>query len=406
MEDSQGTVYCNVDLLSMIRSCHSILRCNIRSHWVKGHQDPAAKAHPLPLSSRLNIIADNLATLSGKNGRLKPLQVCHHEEEQWCSISINGCCLSSQYDESIRFHINGYHHLRQSLQSKQGWSDHTWEEVDFYTFSQHFCRLCPQSQSKWMKIVMYDQLPSGERRYLQSPVKDPLLRLCPCCKHLPETMPHFLTCNHNVSLLESLQSLKTDLCSDNIHPTCHLLYSGLFYFYSQKEGPYNTNLEVFPAHLHAPIRDALATQANIGWFQATKGFLSSRWRNLAAMAMFQSGARDETKGNSRLRNIVQGIFEHIMHLWRARNDMLHNKNRQRTVEGSILGVCRDHGSVQKPEPLRFSDIHLCSQPLKKLLSSAPSTCQRWLRRVKISRELHDRDGARQSLITAFSPLPS
>ena len=254
-----------------------------------------------------------------------------------------------------------------------------------------------------MKIVD-DQLPLGERRYLQSPVKDPLLRLCPCCKHLPEKMPHFLTCNHNVSMLKSLQSLKTDLCGNDIHPACHLLYSGLYHFYSQ--GPYNPTLEAFPAHLHAPIRDVLASQANIGWFQATKGFLSSRWRDLAAMEMFQSGARDETKGSSRLRNIVQGIFEHSMRLWRARNDILHNKTNSKLSRVRSSETAEIISMYEKPELLRFSDRYLCSRPLEKLLSSVPSTLQRWLRRVKISRELHDRDGARQSLITTFFPPPS
>ena len=215
-----------------------------------------------------------------------------------CSISINGSRLSSQYDESIRFHIHGYH-LRQHLQSKQGWSDATWNEVDFYTFGRHFRSLRPQRQAQWMKMV-HNQLPLGERRYLQSPVKDPLLRLCPCYKTLPETMSHFLTCNHNVSFRESLQSLKTDLCGKDGHPVCHLLYSGLHHVYTQQDGLYNPNLEAYPVHLHTKIRDTLDSQARIDWIPATKGFLSSRWHDLAAMAMFQSGVRDETKGNIRL----------------------------------------------------------------------------------------------------------
>jgi ribonuclease HI len=389
----------DADLISIIRSCHRDLRCTIRSHWVKGHQDSAAKAISLPLSSRLNIIADSLATLYRTTGRLKPSPKCHHEAEQRCSLSINGSRLSSQYDESIRFHINGYH-LRQHLQRKQGWSDNTWKEVDFYTFGQHFRRLRPQSQAKWMKIV-HNQLPLGDRRYLQSHVKDPLLRLCPCCKILPETMSHFLTCNHNVSWTASLQSLKTDICGKDGHPVCHILYSGLHHFYSKQAGPYNPHLEAFPVHLHTTIRDALDSQAQIGWCQATKGFLSSRWRDLAAMAMFQSGVRDETKGNIRLRNIVNGIYEHSLRLWKARNEMLHNK-----TDGDLLRVRSSETAeiisiYAKPELLRFSDRYLCSRPLEKLLSSAPSTRRRWLRRVKFSRALQDREGARQSLITAF-----
>ena len=130
----------DADLISIIRSCHLDLRCTIRSHWVKGHQDSVAQATPASLSSRLNIVADSLATLYRKTGRLKPNPTSHHEADQMCSISINGSRLSSQYDESIRFHINGYH-LRQHLQSKQGWSDASWDAVDFYTFGRNFRRL-------------------------------------------------------------------------------------------------------------------------------------------------------------------------------------------------------------------------------------------------------------------------
>lgn len=224
-------------------------------------------------------------------------------------------------------------------------------------------------------------------------------------------MLHFLTCHHNVSLLESLKSLQTELCGNNIHPACHLLHSGLHHglhhFCSQQEGPFNPNLEAFPAHLHWSMREALDSQAKIGWFQATKGFLSSRWRDLAAMAMFQPGARDEIKGNSCICIIVQGIYEHSMRLWKSRNDMLHNK-----TESELSSIRRSSETAEiisiyeKPELLRFSDRYLCSRPLEQLLSSAPSTRRRWLRRVKSSRDLHDRDGAQQSLITAFFPQPS
>ena len=256
-----------------------------------------------------------------------------------------------------------------------------------------------------MKIV-HNQLPLGERRYLQSPVKDPLLRLCPCCKTLPETMLHFLTCNHNVSMRESLLSLKTDLCGKDGHPVCHLLYSGLHHVYTQQDGLYNPNLEAYPVHLHTKIREALDSQAKIGWTQATKGFLSSRWRDLAAIAMFQSGVRDETKGNIRLRSIVNGIYEHSLRLWKARNEMLHNKtdsDLSRVRSSETAEIISMHAN---PELLRFSDRYLCSRPLDTLLSSAPSTRRRWLRRVKFSRALQDRDGARQSLITAFFPQSS
>ena len=105
----------NADLVSIISKCHHDLRRPIRIHWVKGHQDDEHSRRPLSLASRLNIETDALATVYRKTGRLNPISSVSHESEQGCSISINGERVTSQYDDSIRFHVNGYH-LRQYVQ--------------------------------------------------------------------------------------------------------------------------------------------------------------------------------------------------------------------------------------------------------------------------------------------------
>jgi hypothetical protein len=117
--------------------------------------------------------------------------------------------------------------------------------------------------------------------------------------------------------------------------------------------------------------------------------------------MFQSGSHDASKGNHRMLNIVQGISDHNMRLWTARNDMLHNKTEGDLARIRSAEVAEIISLHEQPERLRFDDRYLCNRPLEKLLSSAPSTRRRWLRRVKSSRELHDSDRARQSQITTF-----
>ena len=103
-------------------------------------------------------------------------------------------------------------------------------------------------------------------------------------------------------------------------------------------------------------------------------------------------------------SIVHGISEHNMRLWKARNDMLHNKTdgdmaRIRSAEAAEIISLHE-----QPEQLRFSDRYLCNQPLEKLLSSA-RRC--WLRHVRLARELlHDSDGARQSQIASFFWQPT
>jgi ribonuclease HI len=109
----------DADLLSIIRSCHRDLKKSIRIHWVKGHQDSGGTKRQLSLASKLNILANSLASSYRKTGRLKSSVSANHEPAQGCSIVINGKRLTSQYDASIRFHVNDYH-LRQYLQEKRG----------------------------------------------------------------------------------------------------------------------------------------------------------------------------------------------------------------------------------------------------------------------------------------------
>ena len=126
----------------------------------------------------MNIDADFLATRYRKQGRLKSKEKLSHEAAQKCSISIKGVRLTGNYDDIIRYHINGYH-LRSYLQETNHWSDQVWEEVDFKVFGDNFRRLRPSRQVTHMKLI-HNQLPLGERRHRQAIVPDELLRLCPC----------------------------------------------------------------------------------------------------------------------------------------------------------------------------------------------------------------------------------
>ena len=151
----------------------------------------------LPLAARLNIDADFLATRYRQHGRLRSCSSLDHRTDQQVSIFINGTPVTSQYDECIRFHVNGYHH-RNYVQTHHGWDDRTWNDIDFYTFGQHFRRLPASRRSQHFKFI-HDQLPLGDRRYREAPVKNESLKLCPCCKDQNENPLHFLCCPLNPS---------------------------------------------------------------------------------------------------------------------------------------------------------------------------------------------------------------
>ena len=229
--------------------------------------------------------------------------------------------------------------------------------------------------------------------------------MCPCCKQYKETTSHLLQCTSNPVYKSSLESLRTDICQTEAHPARHLIYAGLAHYSSQAEIPFAPNLDAYPMHLRPAIQAALESQEEIGWPQAMKGFLSSRWRDLASLAMFHIGSSDDEKGLSSMQRVLHAIHAHNIRLWTSRNQVLHSTDDEDLVtirSGETAEITKMYG---QPDLMRLADRHLCSRSLPKLLKSAPSTRRRWLRRVKLSRELYSRDGSRQVLITSFLKQP-
>lgn len=206
----------DADLLAIIRQSKQYSRSSFTSVWVKGHQDSLTPRAPISLAASLNIQADQLATEYRDSGACRSSPTVPHIDDQQCSILINGVRLTSQYDESVRFHVNGYH-LKQYTVSSNGWTNVTWNEVDFGVFGSHFRRLRPNQQVFQMKLV-HNQLPLGERRHQQAPIKADSLKLCPCCTTHPEDAKHLLTCQCNQGRKSAMLTLKNEICNTDIHP--------------------------------------------------------------------------------------------------------------------------------------------------------------------------------------------
>jgi hypothetical protein len=228
------------DLLSIISSCRQNLRRPFRPQWVRAHQDNSTVYHALPLSARLNIDADFLATRYRHHGRLRAIESVDHRDDQQVSVYINGLLVTSQYDECIRFHVNGYHH-RHYVQQRHGWNNRTWESIDFHTFGRHFKRLQPTHRGQHFKFV-HDQLPIGERRFREATIKDESLKLCPCCQEEEETPQHFIRCQSNPSFHSSLDTLRSDILTSDIHPVRYLLADGFCHVTQLPDTPYSPSI--------------------------------------------------------------------------------------------------------------------------------------------------------------------
>jgi hypothetical protein len=94
-------------------------------------------------------------------------------------------------------------------------------------------------------------------------------------------MCHFLTCSSNPCLTSSLQTLSADICNSDPHPARFLILWGLKHWFSQTDEPFQPDVSSFPAHMQVAIAHALSSQERIGWYQASKGFVSQQWSQLA-----------------------------------------------------------------------------------------------------------------------------
>jgi hypothetical protein len=387
----------DADLLSIISTCRRKLRRPFTPIWVRAHQDDTMAYDKLPLAARLNIDADFLATRYRQHGRLKAGFAITHRHDQQISLYINGVPVTSQYDECIRFHINGYHH-RNYVQNHHEWSNKTWDDIDFYTFGRHFRNLASSHRSQHFKFV-HDQLPLGIRRYREATIKDASLQTCPCCKIHIEDSLHFLRCKSNPSHDSSLSTLRSDILNHDSHPVRYLLADGFCHFFTS-DTPFSPSIAQFPPHFQDHIPEALSNQHTIGWSNSIKGYLSKSWGNMAQYDMHRN-SRDKRMGDLRMKQIHVALSSHVRRLWLSRNDSLHS------TDDATLATIRSAETVEimhyysNPNLLRTGDQHYCRRSLSKLLSGTPATRRRWLRKVRQSSAELTKDGTSQTLLTTF-----
>ncbi|KAI2508454.1 hypothetical protein MHU86_5981 [Fragilaria crotonensis] len=292
----------DADLLSIISSSLRVLRRPFRPVWIKAHQDDSIAYNALPLAARLNIDADFLATRYREHGRLRCRPMVDHRPDIGSTLFINGTPVTGQYDDNIRFHVNGYHQ-RAEIQKTERWDADVWELVDFYTFGKHFRRLRPSLRIQHFKFI-HEVLPLGVQRLRESVIKDDSLQRCPCCKISEETHHHFLRCPSNPAFTTSLVALRSEILTSDTHPIRFLIADGIRHTLTS-DLPFSPDIHQYPSHLQPLIVAALSSQQQIGWQSAVKGYLTRDWANLAQLDMHRPH-KDVRNGESRMMQIIIG----------------------------------------------------------------------------------------------------
>ena len=121
------------------------------------------------------------------------------------------------------------------------------------------------------------------------------------------------------------------------------------------------------------IQRAIASQARIGWYQATKGLLSKHWYSLASLDMHHPSKTDATRGAHTMHQVIHGVFAHNLRLWIKRNEVLHSAEVPNGADirfAETAAICRIHGD---PDLLCMADRHMCNKPLESLLGGTGAT---------------------------------
>jgi hypothetical protein len=370
----------DVDLISIIRIHLASIKCKVKRQWINGHQD-SYSTRILSVPAILNIEADSLASGYQTIGSLRSCPGCEHSHPQQCSISINRQCLTGQFDECIRYHVNGYH-LRQYLQAKKRWSDDVWDTIDLQLFGKHYCRLSPRQQITQTTFV-HDQLPLGDRRFQQAPTKDPLLSLCPCFKVTVKNSNHLLRCTSCPQQVSHVKALKAAISTSDTHPVRYVILAGILHWLDHADSvPFTPSLSDYDTRFTNLLRDAIQSQACIGWGNALKGFSSKSWREIASQDSHNPTRLDSMQGEFRLRSIIDATHKFTRSIWLSRNSAFHD-----TAEVEIRSNCDTEIAEIKhyhsmPHLFPLHDQHYCSRSLEILISGPTLTRRRWLRVVK------------------------
>lgn len=166
----------------------------------------------------------------------------------------------------------------------------------------------------------------GTSRYQVARVKDPALRVCPCCRTNDKTADHVFQCSENPGRQGSIRIFRKAMAPTRPDPTFALIKAGILQWILVPD-MIIPQVSEFPEQFSDMIDIALNEQITIGWQSAAQGFFSHQWASLSeAGVLTNNGTKQEGKGAQTMSTISKAVHELSRSLWLARNEVLHGDN--------------------------------------------------------------------------------
>jgi hypothetical protein len=292
---------------------------------VRGHQDRNKDYNSLSLEAQLNVEADRLARQYQDQHMDKPETTVYLLPHASAQLHLRDGTCTSHIPRALR-NAATEPALRQYICNRMGWSDCTFESIDWE--AHHLAIKRNNRRRIQLTKVIYDLTPTNRIVYRDNPQ----LQMCQSCnRSTVEDRDHVAQCTHPecekwrahaiVELTQTCQTLGTDPI------LTQLLLIG-FKTWSQKQQFYWDKARPLPQKYHRLVYD----QHKIGWRQLLSGRLSSEWGRLQTdfdynrQQRLQDGfqmdtpARSAKQNHSRIERSgpqwTSAIIHKIWELWR------------------------------------------------------------------------------------------
>jgi hypothetical protein len=340
------------DVLNEIQHSLRILP-KVKLEYVRGHQDRLESYDALPITARLNIEADRIASQYHQDHRgNRPISPLFPHTRAHLLIDVG--TVTSRYEEAIHLAATTPP-LMVYMCHKYSWTASTSEMIDWTAYSQSL-QAFKKCRSHMVKFV-HGILPTNDRLNKI----DGGLRKCPSCQASSEDHVHILRCPHPQREIwrKSFLTAINEFCdtTNTFSPLKHLLSEVARSIITDTDpSGIMENIDQYPRELHGVIRQ----QSAIGWTQVLYGRLSKQWGNAYYTHSDVPTDADSKRDGSWQVGLIKIMWQKWRELWHDRNEALHGYDAASRKQAETLEVRRQLNSI-------YAQRHLLEPRVQSLL---------------------------------------
>jgi hypothetical protein len=394
----------HADLLYWISLSLKGIRCRITGTWVKSHQDDTKPFEDLSFAAQQNVLVDIAAS------DIMEQSTSHDNTAAVLALGstlyIQGHRVASHARDQLHMHIDGYP-LRRYLQRHNRWNQNVFDSIDWPAFTRH---IRPYQGARHRRRVQFihrwNNTGLQKAKLTKTLVDDHLsaaIAICPCCKSEPETHDHLFFCTALAAKRHSLRQYLQASHGNTATHTGQAAFQQCIQAWLRGDTPTQPHHNF--SHLKGPIDEAIHAQTKIGWGNAFRGFLGTKWTTAFSISHYSSAPQDYDTGLNRSTSILHNLALFVEHLWQERNDILHRSNDEtgRKAAHTLQNATIDFLYTRSEEVLA-GDRHLFHRPRLRTQMLGSSMKRRWIRsaRQALHRARNQR-AAGQTQLTSFFP---